>query len=137
MANAITTISADEPFFTVLPSAARIATPDTQEFVVDRRGFGIRGLLLVIDVTAIDTTPSVVVMVQGVDKTSGKVFPASPGILSSAAIVATGTTTMKIGPDLAAAANVTALDYLPPVFRVTATHADADSITYSIGGMIF
>jgi len=137
MANTVLNVSADDPNFTVMGSAARIATPDTVEVVVDRRGFGIRGLLLVVDVTAIDASPSVVVMVQGVDRTSGKLFPASPGILSSAAIVATGTTTMKIGPDLAAAANVTALDYLPPVFRITATHADADSITYSIGGMIF
>lgn len=136
MANTILTVSADDPNFDVYTSAARTATPDTVEVVTDRRGFGIRGLLLVIDVTAVTSTPSVVFMVQGVDRTSGKLFPASPGILSSAAIVATGTTTMKIGPNVAAAANAVALDYLPPIFRITATHGNANSITYTVGGML-
>lgn len=136
MANSIINVAASAPYFEVLPSAARTATPDTVEVVVDRRGFAPRGLILVIDATAATATPSVVVMVQGVDRESGKLFPASPGILSSAAITGTGTTVLKIGPDIAASANAVALDYLPPVFRITSTHGDADSLTYSIGGML-
>lgn len=136
MANAIINVGAAAPYFDVFASAARTATPDTVEVVTDRRGTGIRALLLVIDVTAVTSTPSVVFMIQGVDRTSGKVFPASPGILSSAAIATTQTTTLKIGPNVAASANAVALDYLPPVFRITATHGNANSITYSVGGML-
>jgi len=129
MANVISTLSSRGPF-TVLPSAARTAAPDTQEFEVS--GVDYSGLHLVIDVTAIAATPSITVTVAGVDRLSGKVYT----ILASAAITATGTTVLKIGRALTAAANLVANDFLPPVFRVSVSHADADSITYSIAGQL-
>lgn len=129
MANVVTRLNRGDTRFTVLASAARTATPDTQEFDLPP---GVRGLVVVIDVTAISLTPSVTVTVSGVDRLSGKVYT----ILASAAITATGTTVLRIGPGLTAAANATANDLVPPVIRVTASHGDADSITYSVSGLL-
>lgn len=113
--------------FAVLPSAARTATPDTYEFEHDGSA-----LHLVVDVTAVTATPSITVTVAGVDRVSGKTYT----LLASAAITGTGTTVLKIGRGLTAAANSVANDVLPPVFRVTVTHGDADSITYSVAGLL-
>lgn len=116
----------DEGPFTVLDSAARIATPDTQEFEV--LGAETRGLHLVVDVTAVTLTPSITVTILGVDRLSGKT--------SSAAITATGTTVLKVAPGLTAAANTVANDLVPPIFRIQVAHGDADSITYSVAGQL-
>lgn len=115
--------------FTVLPSAARTATPDTEEFELPR---GARSLVFVVDVTAVASTPSTVVKVSGVDRTSGKVYD----ILTSAALTGTGTTVYRVGPGLTTAANLVANDALPPVIRFTATHGNANSMTYSVGAHV-
>lgn len=129
MANVIDRLPARGPF-TVLASAARTAAPDTKEF--EAPGVAYTGLHLVIDVTAVTLTPSITVTIQGVDRTSGKVYT----ILASAAITATGTTILKVFPAATAAANLVANDLLPPIFRITVTHADADSITYSVADQL-
>lgn len=116
--------------FTVLASAARTASPTDVEF--DCRGVLYDVLHLIIDVTAVAATPSITVTIQGIDKVSGKDYT----ILASAAITATGTTVLKVGQGLTAAANTVANDKLPPVWKVDVAHADADSITYSIGGQL-
>lgn len=87
------------------------------------------GLVVVIDVTAVTDSPSVVFTIQGKDPASSKYYT----ILASAAITGTGTTVLRVHPDLTAAANTVAKDMLPAVWRVSADHADADSITYSVG----
>jgi hypothetical protein len=110
---------------TVYASEARTATPTAAVLSTNR----IRALRLVIDVTAVAATPSVVVTIDTLDATSGKYI----NLLTSAAITATGTTTLNIGPGLTVAANVTANAFLGDNLRVTMTHADADSITYSVG----
>lgn len=110
---------------TMFSSAARTATSQT----ADQTNRNWRGLVCVIDVTAIAATPSVVFTIQGKDSVSSKYFT----ILASAAIVGTGTTVLRVYPGLTAAANVTANDVLPRTWRIDATHADADSITYSVG----
>lgn len=132
MANVVRSLLMGAPYFEVLPSAARTTTPDTQEFRVDRRGVAPTALILTVDVTAIAATPSITVTINRVDPVSGK----ATALLTSLAITAAGTTTLKVGPYLAAAANAVAEDYMPPVFRIDVAHADADSITYSVGGML-
>lgn len=132
MANVVSALVGYGPF-TVLASAARTATPDTLEFELPS---GVRALYLFTDATAITSTPSITVMVQAVDRVSGKALPASPGVLSGAAIVAVGSQVLKIGVGLTAAANAVANDYPPTILRVTVTHANANPITYSVAGLL-
>lgn len=108
----------------VFASAARTATPTA---VVVNAGRA-KELRLVIDCTAITATPSVVFTVDGIDSTSGKFF----NIITSAAITAAGTTVLTVALGVTPAANVAVSAPLPQTFRVVATHADADSITYSV-----
>lgn len=124
MANVISTVIGRS--HTVLASAARTATPDTQELELPG---GAQYVTLILDATAVTATPSVVMKVEGVDRLSGKVWT----LLEDAAVTSVSTSTLHLGPGLTAAANVTANVHVPPVVRITCTHADADSITYSVG----
>ena len=113
---------------TLLASAARTATNQT----ADQTNHNAKGLHLVIDVTAAAATPSVVFTIQGKDELSGKYYT----LLASAAVTATGTTVLKVYPGITAAANASVSDLLPRTWRLDATHADADSITYSVGASV-
>ena len=87
------------------------------------------GLVLTIVVTAAANTPSVTFTIEGKDPTSGTYYT----ILTSAAITGTGTTTLRVHPDLTAATNTVAKDMLPAVWRVKTAVGDTDSLTYSVG----
>ena len=113
--------------FGFLPSTARTADVTSDDFLVKGRG-----LIVVIDVTLDPASASVVFTVRGVDHVSGSTF----NLLTSAAIAATGTTVLRITPDLTAAANLIAETLLPTTLRVFADHTDTDSITYSVSGML-
>jgi hypothetical protein len=126
---AVRDVLAYEPFV-VLPSAARTATPTVDEFRV--RGGDSDGLLVVVNVTAVADTPSVVFTIRGVDMVSGSTWV----VLTSAAIVGTGTTVLRVHPSLTAATNVTAKDVVPAFWTITAVHGDADSITYSVAAQL-
>ncbi|GIH07417.1 hypothetical protein Rhe02_54840 [Rhizocola hellebori] len=125
MANTITRVTNKGSIVDVYASAARTASPDTVELEVA----GHIGMHLTIDATAATATPSVVFSILGVDRTSGKTYV----ILASAAVTGTGTTVLRVGPALTAAANLVANDILPPIIRISAVHGDADSLTYSVG----
>lgn len=115
----------------VYASAARTATPTAATVTVGKA----RAVHLVIDVTAVTATPSVVCTVDGYDPVSGKYY----NLLTSAALTDSGspyTRVLKIGPGLTASANLIANDVLPSVIRVTMTHGDADSITYSVAAAL-
>jgi len=109
---------------TVYASAARTATPTAVEVPCGAH----RGLHLVIVVTAITASPSVVPTIDGYDPVSGTWY----NLLTGSAITATGTTVLKIYPGIATIANAAASDVLPATIRVTCTHGDADSATYSV-----
>ena len=113
---------------TVLASAARTATTTSSTITA----YG-RGLKLYINVTAITDTPSVVFKVQDIDPLSSAVK--STAVITSAAITATGLTVLTIYPGLTPAANTVVSDVVPRNFNVVATHADADSITYSVSAV--
>ncbi len=107
----------------VLPFASRTATPVIGDFRTARG----KGVVLVINaVTA--GSPSVVFTLLGKDPVSGKTWT----ILASAAVVATGVTILKVHPGLTASTNAVANDVLPPVWTITAVHADTTAISYSI-----
>ena len=113
---------------TVFTSAARTATPTPFDGV----NYNGRGLHLVIDCTAIVSSPSVVFTVQGKDDISGKFYT----ILASAAIVGTGTTVLRIFPGSTVTANLAANDIITRDYRVIATHGNSDSITYTVGASL-
>jgi hypothetical protein len=75
---------------TVFASAARTATPDTFEYELMPE---VRAIHLVWDVTAVTSTPSTTVTIQGVDRLSGKVYT----LLASAAIAAVSTNVLSCG----------------------------------------
>jgi len=106
----------------VITSAARTAT-HTASFAC-----GQTGGLFVIDVTAVTATPSVVFTIKGEEPVSGNTWT----VLASAAITSTGTTVLRVHPSLTASANTIAKDMMPQSVLITATHADTDSITYSV-----
>ena len=105
----------------VFASAARTATLSATMPCEATEG------LFFIDATAASATPSVVFTIIGVSP-SGTEYT----ILTSAAITGVGLTVLRISPQLTASANVIAKDMLPAAIKVTATHSDADSITYSV-----
>lgn len=106
----------------IFASAARTATSSAT--IACNRTSG----LFFINVSAVSATPSVVFTIAGVDPISSTAYT----ILESAAITATGMTVLKICPHLTAAANTVAKEMLPQALKITATHADADSITFSM-----
>lgn len=109
---------------TVLASAARTATPTIADFT----NVNASGVIVTIDCTAASATPSVVFDIKYKCSLSGKYVT----LLSSAAVTGTGTTKLCVYPGVTVAANVTASHPLPRVWTMVATHADSDSITYSI-----
>ena len=108
----------------IYASAARTATPTAVE--VNTRRF--RSMVIVLDATAITSTPSVTIALDRKDNASGKYV----NILTSAAIATVSTNTIRIGLGLPVTANVSANEPLPNVVRVTITHGNANSITYTV-----
>ena len=113
---------------TVFTSAARTATEASTTFA----NLGFRGLDLVIDCTASADTPSVVFTIQGYSPLGDDYYT----ILASAAVTGAATTVLRVYPGLTIAANLVANFVLPALWRVNATHADGDSITYSVNALL-
>ena len=109
---------------TLLASAARTTTQTSADLV----NYNADALIVVVDITAY-TAGSLTITIDRKDETSGKYI----NMLTSAALAAQATTTLQVGPVIAAAANTIALAYMPRTFRIVATVGDATSITYSIG----
>jgi hypothetical protein len=110
---------------TALASAARTATTSSAALSnMDKKGIHV-----VLDVTVNPSSASIVLKIEGQDVLSGKYYT----ILEGAAVTATGTTVYKVFPGAAVVANSVANDIIPKTFRITVTHADSDSMTYSVG----
>jgi hypothetical protein len=123
----------EEPSFNnqdlvILSSAVRTASANG----VDRTNHNARGLILVIDMTVVPGVDTVTFTIQGKDPASGKYYT----VLASAALVATGTVVLRVGPGLTAAANLVANDILPRTWRVITTHSAGTSFTYSVGAVL-
>jgi hypothetical protein len=110
----------------VYASAARTATPDTVEVEL---GAEWKSLTLVVDTTAAGSSPSTVFTVAWVDRVSGKTYSAASMV--TAAITGTGTVVMTINPFLTASGTTIYKDAVQPIARVTATHGNATSHTYT------
>lgn len=110
---------------TLLASAARTATTSC----ADQVNYNGRGVRIYINTTSVTGAPSVVFTVEEKDPGSGTYT----AILTSAAVTAAGHVVLTVYPGVTAAANVAVSHPLPRTFRVTGTHANGDSITYSVG----
>lgn len=108
----------------VYPSAARTATPAAVTYQCSYA----RGIQVVVDVTAVGVTPTITVKIDSVDATSGKFY----NLLTSAGISAVSTTVLRIYPGATVAAGLAANDCLAEAVRITVTHTDATTITYSV-----
>ncbi len=114
---------------TVLTSAARTATTNSADFI----NHNAKGIKVVIDVSAIAATPSITVDIQGKDPISGNYY--SLGLVS-AAITTVSTNVIEVFPGISEVANQSLSRILPRTYRVVVTHADGDSITYSVSGAL-
>jgi hypothetical protein len=112
----------------IYASAARTATPTAVEFSTYRA----RGLRIVFDVTAVTATPLLTLTIDGKDNLSGKYF----NLLTSAVIGTAVTTVFAIAPGITVAANLSAAAHLPDTCRLTVSHGDADSATYTVSAHI-
>lgn len=109
---------------TAFASAARTATASSADFT---NSWG-RGIHIIFDVTAVATS-DVKMKIEGKDPTSGKYYT----ILEGASVTTISTNVYKVYPALTAVANLVANDIVPKTFRITMTHANANSTTYSVG----
>lgn len=123
---------------TVFASTARTATTTSSVFripggLITGGESLVSGILLVIDVTAVTATPSVTFALE---TSSGITADAFAAHVTSAAITDTEldtTTLMVVHPDVPNdRTNVADQGPLEGLWRVVATHADTDSITYSV-----
>src|SRR5574340_1113816 len=89
------------------------------------------GLMVYINITALTGTgPQLVVTIQGKDPVSGQYFT----LLASAALTATGFTRLLIYPGVAATANFSDNDVLPPTWRIQAVvSGTTPTVTATIG----
>jgi ABC-type proline/glycine betaine transport system substrate-binding protein len=120
----VLTLPATNAEGTALASAARTASVSSVD-IANNAG---KGLHIIFDVTAVATS-DVKVKVEGKDPASGKYYT----ILEGASVTTITTNIYKVYPGLTAAANLVASDILPKTIRLTVTHANANSTTYSVG----
>lgn len=113
----------------VIAASAAYATGTVHSPDLDTTGCAF--LNVVADITAIGASATVTITIEGKDPASGKYYT----ILVSTALAANATTRMKVGPNVTAASNTIAQDYLPKVIRITHVVATATS-TYSIGASL-
>lgn len=112
----------------IFASVARTADP-TPSLRLNKFNTGIQVL---IDMTAVTATGEVTFAIEAKDQVSGKWY----ALLTSAAVGAISVVVLRLGPGEADAANLREGGQLPRVYRITATHTNAVSMTYSVGANI-
>lgn len=113
---------------TVLASAARTASVNSG----DQTNYNGARVKVVIDITAVAGSPSLTFTIKGKSTLSGKYFT----LLASAALTGVGTTVLTVSPGATAAANLTANDFVPRLWRVEVVAGTADSVTYSVDAQV-
>lgn len=114
--------------FTILASAARTATATSSTF---RMPPSARGLLVSLNATAITSTPGVTFQIEHYTGASGATLWGTV-IVSGSVTAGTTLTSVIVHPDVPEIDNVSSQTAIKENFRVVTTHADSDSMTYSI-----
>lgn len=112
---------------TLITSAARTATNSS----ADQTNYNGRGVVVFVNVT-VAGTGSITVTIERKDPISGTYST----ILASAAITTISHNIYQVMPSMVVAANSKADEILPRTWRVTVTHNNANSITYSVGASV-
>lgn len=118
---------------TILASAARTAAPT----ITDQVNYGYRAVIVIVSVTASAATPAVTPSLQVKDSISGNYKT-----IWTAAAALDGTTgtyayVFALGGAGLAGSFVEAVNIpLPQTWRLQMTHADVDSITYSVSAQL-
>lgn len=110
---------------TILTSAVRAATVTGQDINNDIYSC----VTVILDITAVPGGDTVTLAIQGKDQLSGKYYT----ILTGAAEAGAATRTYSICPGITVAANVSASQILPAIWRVNVTHSAGTNFTYSVG----
>lgn len=115
---------------TLLVAGGRTFTgATTTQTFTDIQNVGSRGIVVVVDVTAIGTG-NITLTINGKDPQSGKYYL----LLAGAAIAGNTTTRYTVYPTgIAAVANVTAVDVIPEVVQLVVTANNANPVTYTVG----
>lgn len=109
----------------LLPSAERTTDPIIETPQLNNNRTGVQ---IITDITAI-AGGSITVTIKALDIASGKFYT----LLGSIALTAIGTYLLTLEPGNTEKVNEGRAGYLPRVWAVTVTHADASAITYSVG----
>jgi hypothetical protein len=102
-----------------------VTTSQTGADIQSPTAFGVK---VVLDMTVVGTG-SVTLTIQGKDKVSGKYY----AILAGAAVVTNSTNVYTVFPGAPIAANVSANDTIPEIWRWIVTANNANPATYTVG----
>ena len=116
---------------TLLASAARTATANS----ADQTNYNGRGLLVYVDVTVDPAAASITPSLQVKDSIGGGYFTIWT---AAAALTATGDAVYYFGDGVSGGSFTESLPFGLPArtWRLAMTHADADSITYSVSAVV-
>lgn len=107
-----------------LASAARTSTTSTP----DQISYNFQGLIVGVNVTALTATGTLTVTIEGKDAISSTYYT----LFTGTAIATTGYFPYQFYPGAAITSGVSAAGRVPRTFRVTVTHGNGVSITYSV-----
>jgi len=116
------------PASPVLSGGQNYVAATTSQTGPDIQSPGARGVRFVTNMTNVGTG-SITVTIQGKDKQSGQYYP----LLVGGAISANSVQILTVFPGATPAANATANDFLPEIWRWVVTAGNANPATYSVG----
>lgn len=113
----------------LLPSAARTATPNQFQVTFTQ---DVDYIVLVVNATVVNASGSVTPKIEGVDPDTGATYTMLAATSTSVVNNTNGAKTYayRVGPSLASG-DFSANDIVPAIVRITFTHADSNSFTYS------
>lgn len=114
---------------TVLASAARTATATSDTYRIP--GGQYRGLLIVLNITAVTSTPALTLALHS-QTGQGSDFSSQIAMAAKTEADVNTTTLLLAHPDAPDRANVSENTQIGRKWRIVVTHGDSDSATYSV-----